>query len=227
MSADSVDLGFGGEPLALGSHACWYYSGEDQLRETLQFIRLGLEREGEFCVLFADESRFEGLLSWLGEDLREQPRAFIERGQLALIGGAPTMAGLLNSIGTRLDRAIQEGFRLIRFLGFIAWQSPGWPDDRTLLEFEAHVNEVVTAYPAVIVCTYGVPTLPGPSLIYGGLQAHPISIIQGRVVRESPFYLRPAERVEMLGKDQSSGVARAGGRRGRLQKPTGSAELSS
>jgi hypothetical protein len=58
-------------------------------------MRLGLEREGEFCVLFADESRFEGLLSWLGEDLREEPRAFIERGQLALIGGAPTMAGLL------------------------------------------------------------------------------------------------------------------------------------
>jgi hypothetical protein len=209
MSVESVDLGFGGEPLPLGSHACWYYSGEDQLREALQFIRLGLEREGEFCALFADESRFDGLLSWLGEDMREEPEAFIESGQLALIGGAPTTVGLLDSIGARLDRAIQEGYRLIRFLGFIAWQSPGWPDDRSLLEFEARVNEVVTAYPAVIVCTYGVPTLLGPSLIYGGLQAHPISIIHGRMIRESPFYLTPAELVERRGKDRSSDVARA------------------
>jgi len=189
IPAPDVELGFGGETLPLGSHACWYYSSEAQLRETLGFIRLGLEREGEFCALFADESRFEGLLSWLADDLREGPATFIEDGRLALIGGAPTMVGLLEGIGARLDRALADGYRLIRFLGFIAWGSPGWPDERTLLDFEAQVNQVVTAYPAVIVCTYGVPTLPGPTLIYGGLQTHPISIIGGRVIRESPFYL--------------------------------------
>ncbi len=193
MSEIRADLGFGDESLPAGSHVCWYYSGEDQLRETPGFIRLGLERDGEFCALFADESRFDELLSWLAEGLREDPRELIARGRLALIGGAPTMAGLLEGIGSRLDRAIQDGYRLIRFLGFIAWGSPGWPDEATLLEFESRVNQVVTAYPAVIVCTYGVPTLAGPRLIYGGLLAHPITIIQGRVVRDSPFYAPPAD----------------------------------
>ncbi|MEP7104796.1 MAG: MEDS domain-containing protein, partial [Chloroflexota bacterium] len=106
-------------------------------------------------------------------------------------GGAPTVAGLLETIGGRLERAVAEGYRVIRFLGFIAWDSPGWPDEAALLDFESQVNEVVTAYPAVIVCTYGVPTLAGTGLIYGGLLTHPISIIRGRVIRDSPFYVPP------------------------------------
>ena len=47
------------------------------------------------------------------------------------------------------------------------------PDEASLLEFERRVNDVVTAYPAAIICTYGVSHLTGASLIYGGLQTHP------------------------------------------------------
>ena len=216
MAETPVDLGFGGESLPVGSHVCWYYSGEGQLRETLQFIRLGLQREDEFCVLFADESRLAGLLGWLAEDLGENPARLVEGGRLALIDGAPTLAGLLEKIGGRLDRAVAEGYRVIRFLGFIAWGSPGWPDEETLLEFESRVNNVVTAYPAVIVCTYGVPTLAGRGLIYGGLLTHPISIIGGRVIRDSPFYVSPAAagaRATMKTRRKANSV-RPSGRRG-------------
>ncbi len=195
MTDDSVALGIGGETVPVRSHVCWYYSGEDQLRETLAFLRLGLASSTDFCVLFADEPRFEGLLGWLSEDLGRPAEGFIASGQLALIGGAPSIDLLTRSIGETLDRAVAAGYRVIRFLGFIAWGAPTWPDDSTLLEFEASVNEVVTAYPAVIVCTYGVPTLAGASLIYGGLQAHPQVVLDGDVV-DNPFYLRPAEFIE-------------------------------
>lgn len=174
-------LGVGGELLPLHSHICWYYSGEGQLRETLRFVAVGLQSD-DFCVIFADRSRFETLLSWLAEELGESAETFVERGQLALIDGAPSREELLTKIGSRLDAALESGYRLIRFLGFIAWGAPGWPDEESLLEFEADVNEVVTAYPAVIVCTYGVPTLTGPTLIYGGLRAHPTQILDGRVL---------------------------------------------
>ena len=176
-----MTLGIGGESVPLHTHVCWYYSGEEQLRETLGFLIEGLRESDDFCVIFADRARFEELLRWLAEDLRKEPRAFIERGQLALVDGAPTTHELLAKIGARLDAALEQGYGRIRFLGFIAWGAPGWPDDSSLLEFEAQVNEVVTAYPAVIVCTYGVPTLSGQTLIYGGLGTHRTLLLDGRV----------------------------------------------
>jgi hypothetical protein len=183
MTMDQVELGFGGETMPIGSHVCWYYAGEEQLRETLGFLRLGLQREDEFCVLFADRSRFEPLLQWLTADTGEDLSRFIESGQLALIDGAATTSALLAKIGARLDRAVEQRYRVIRFLGFIAWGAPGWPDDEALLDFESRVNEVVTSYPAVIVCTYGVPTLSATTLIYGGLKTHGAAILDGRMLR--------------------------------------------
>jgi MEDS: MEthanogen/methylotroph, DcmR Sensory domain len=183
MPKEAIELGFGGESMPIGSHVCWYYSGEEQLRETLGFLRLGLQRRDNFCVLFADHSRFEVLLQWLGSDMDEDPGGFLDRGQLVLIGGAPTTPELLAKIGARLDVAVALGYQVIRFLGFIAWGAPGWPDDEALLDFESQVNGVVTSYPAVIVCTYDVPILPGPTLIYGGLRSHPVAVLDGRVVR--------------------------------------------
>jgi hypothetical protein len=100
---------------------------------------------------------------------------------------------LLASIAKRLDQAMVDGYRVIRFLGFIAWGAPSWPDDSTLLDFEATVNEVVTGYPAVIICTYGVPSLAGPSLIYGGLQTHPHVFLDGHIVGGNHFYVQPDE----------------------------------
>lgn len=194
-----VALGFTEDTLPRGSHVCFYYANEGVLKRSLDFLRIGLDAPKEFCVLFADESRSPSLLGWLQEGYRGDVQAVIRQGKLATIGGAPTLDALVESIQPRLERAVrQDGFELIRFLGFIGWGLPGWPDERTLLEFESQVNAVVTAYPAVIICTYGVPKLPGASLIYGGLQAHPITMLGTRIVRENPFYVEPAAYLKEL-----------------------------
>jgi hypothetical protein len=193
----AVDLGWNGETLPVGSHVCWYYSGEEQLKDTLRFLRIGLSRPGELCVLFADSGRLSLLLDWLGEGADVDVPALVDTGKVALIAGSPTREAMVKEIGDRLDGAMTQGYRLIRFLGFIGWGSPGWPGDRELLEFEAGVNEVVSAYPAVIVCTYGVPVLSGPSLIYGGLQTHPYALVGGRLV-QNPYFLEPADFIRTL-----------------------------
>ena len=104
-----------------------------------------------------------------------------------MIPGEVKVDELASRISALIDQAIAQGFRVVRFLGFIGWGRPGWPDEKSLLEFERRVNIVVTAYPAVIICTYGVPSLSGASLIYGGLQTHPVTMI-GDDIRESPHY---------------------------------------
>ena len=167
---------------------CFYYSDDNGLKETLSFLRIGLDSPAELCVLFADSSRFKDLLGWLSEGYDGELEALVASGKLALIPGAPTLDELTSSIVGRLDEAMSQGFSVIRFLGFIGWGKPGWPDEQALLEFERRVNEVVTSYPAVIICTYGVPTLPGAALIYGGLQTHPVTMIGGNI-RDNPHYL--------------------------------------
>jgi len=194
----NVTLGWNEDSLPIGSHVCFYYTSDETLRRTLAFLRVGLNDPNDFCVIFADEVRAGRLLAWLQEDYPEDLRALMDRGKLAVIGGAPNVGELLTNIGSRLDRAVQEGYRLIRFLGFIGWGQPGWPADRDLLEFESKVNYAVTNYPAVIICTYGVPSLPGTSLIYGGLETHPITVLDDGPARPNPHYAPPATFIERL-----------------------------
>ena len=191
MQTNSVTVGWSEEALPLGTHVCFYYSDEPSQRMTLDFLRIGLDAPREFCVIFADESRQQELSGWLQEGYEGSVSELIERGKLALIGGAPTLDGLITKIGSRLQQAVAEGHTVIRFLGFIAWGEPGWPDEVTLLEFEARVNQVVTDFPAVIVCTYGVPRLEGSQLIYGGLQTHPVVVLNRKLVTDNPFYIDP------------------------------------
>ena len=183
MQTNSVTVGWSEEALPLGTHVCFYYSDEPSQRMTLDFLRIGLDAPREFCVIFADESRQQELSGWLQEGY--------EGSVSELIGGAPTLDGLITKIGSRLQQAVAEGHTVIRFLGFIAWGEPGWPDEVTLLEFESRVNQVVTDFPAVIVCTYGVPRLEGSQLIYGGLQTHPVVVLNRKLVTDNPFYIDP------------------------------------
>jgi MEDS: MEthanogen/methylotroph, DcmR Sensory domain/Putative zinc-finger len=184
-----VTLGWNDESLPLGSHVCVFHSDEAALKQTMAFLRAGLDQSAAFGVIFADRSRFDPLVDWLQEGYQGSVRSLIDRGKLALIDGAPRSEELLQRIGQRLDQAMDEGFSVIRFLGFIGWDQAGWPDPASLVEFERRVNKVAKVYPAVIVCTYDVLRLAGPNLIDGGLGAHRITVLGDRIVRNNPFFV--------------------------------------
>ena len=186
-----MTLGWNDDTVPLHTHACYYYSDEATLRSSLGFIEAGLGEPEDMLVIFSDASRVDQFKDWLREDVAADVDALVAAGKLAFIGGAPTMDALVGQIGGRLDAGMAAGYKRIRFLGFIAWGEPGWPDDRTLLEFESKVNDVVMAYPSVIICTYGVPTLGGSRLIYGGLQTHPIVWLNDQKIVDNPFYITP------------------------------------
>lgn len=198
MLEPEVALGWNDDTVPLHTHACYYYSDEATLRSSLGFLTAGVEEAGDLLVIFADESRFDQLKGWLQDDIGGGDiEQLITSGKLAMIGGAPTMDALVGKIGGRLDAGMEAGYKRIRFLGFIAWGEPGWPDDNTLLDFESKVNDVVMAYPSVIICTYAVPTLGGKQLIYGGLQTHPIVWLNDNRVNGNPFYVPPVVTAEV------------------------------
>ncbi|HVB77672.1 MAG TPA: MEDS domain-containing protein [Candidatus Nitrosotalea sp.] len=187
-----ISVGWSNYAVPLHTHACFYYSDERSLKRTLTFIRVGLDAEGDFNVIFADNSRHAGLLKWLQEGYEGDVQAALNERRLALVGGAPTREELLQNIARTLDSGLEAGNHLIRFLGFIAWGEPGWPTEDSLLEFEAQVSDAVRHYPAVIICTYGVPQLVGRQLIEGGLLTHPVVFLNNRVLTDSPLYLDPS-----------------------------------
>jgi len=185
----SVGLGFSEERLPLGSHACLFHSDEAGLKGTMAFLRAGFDQPEEFGVVFADQGRFDSLGAWLQEGYERSVPSLIERGKLAMIPGAATSDDLIAGIGARLDRALAEGYTVIRLLGFIGWEQLGWPDTASIVEFEQRVNRVVSAYPVAVLCTYDLKKLGGLSLMEGGLRNHPITIMGDRIVRGNPFYL--------------------------------------
>ena len=185
----SVSLGWSPQRLSLHSHACVFHSDEKGLKSTMAFLRVGLDRPEEFGVVFADHRRFASLGGLLQEGYAGSVPAVVARGKLAMIGGAATSDSLIEGIGARLDQAMKDGYRVIRLLGFIGWDQPGWPDTASIVEFEHRVNAVVRAYPAVVVCTYDMPNLGGLSIMKGGFRNHPITIMGTRIDRDNPFYL--------------------------------------
>lgn len=54
------------------------------------------------------------------------------------------------------------------------------------------MNAAVLAYPAVIICTYGVPRLNGRQLVGGGLSTHSVIFLNNRVLTGNPFFVAPA-----------------------------------
>lgn len=183
---------WGGTSFEIPSHACLYYSSEEELRTTLGFLRDGLSDPDTACVIFADATRFDALLEWLQAGTDVDVAEVRSRGRLVCIGGASTLPELVAGITTRLDGIVGARFRTIRFLGFIGWGDPGWPGERDLLEFESRVNDVIRSYPAVVLCTYGVPRLSGEQLLRGGLQTHRVVRIGDTVIDPNPFYVEPS-----------------------------------
>jgi len=206
-------LGFGELSVSVPSHLCLFYYDDVELRTKLGFARIGLESEREAVVLFGRSTRLQEIVGYLADEGLDV-EAFQASGRLVLVEGAADRQGLLTNIGEHLDSLMATGVELIRFLGFIGWEDPTWPTHEELLTFESMVNVAATSYPAVVMCTYKLTEIPGPLLIYGGIETHPLTII-GDTVCENPHYVPPdryaAARADGLawldpGRDQFDGV---------------------
>lgn len=190
--ATTAPLGFLDRAVGVPSHICLFYYDDTELRGALRFLTLGLEDPDQATVLFGPRQRLEVVLGYLAEDHGRDVDADVREGRLTLVDGAPTDEETLANIGRALDGLMTRRPALIRFLGFIGWGELGWPSQEDLLRFEASVNDALASYPAIAICTYNANRLPGPLLIFGGIETHPLTIIGGSVC-ENPHYVSPRD----------------------------------
>jgi hypothetical protein len=170
-----IPLGLGSELAALGDHIGYFWESEREFDATAGFLATGVEL-GEACVLVGHDAANERLLASL-ERRGLNVRALMDEHQLQIASVRSSADELLLEVGTRIKEAVHRGMPAVRLLGTLNWGrgTPGWPSDLEILRLEAHVTSAAERLPSIVVCTYDVTNLPGPMLVKGGLECHPLT----------------------------------------------------
>ena len=170
-----IPLGLGSELAAHGDHIAYFFESEREFEATGGFLAAGLSL-GEACVLVGHDAANERLLQSL-ERRGLNVRALTQEGQLQLASVSSSADGLLLELDQRIKDAVDRGMPMVRVLGNLNWGrgAPGWPSDGEILRLEAQVTSAAERLPSIVVCTYDVTNLPGPMLLKGGLECHPLT----------------------------------------------------
>lgn len=190
----NVELGIRGERVHSGSHIAYFWETENEFREGVEFLCVGI-RKGDGCVLFGHPEANARILKLLRSVPLDTDYLQAE-GKLAVLGGHPAPETLAE-IGATFQKMIEGGAKLLRLLGNIGWGKEGWPIEDEILEFESRVTGAARAFPCVVVCMYDVRSLNGRVMVNGALQTHPITVC-GNVMRHNPYFVEHDEFVKKL-----------------------------
>jgi MEDS: MEthanogen/methylotroph, DcmR Sensory domain/Putative zinc-finger len=182
----SVPLGIGEALAAPGDHIGYFWEDDQELDATAGFLAAGVERD-DVCVLLGHEAanaRVFGGLERRGfspDDLRRRDR-------LQTVSGQQPVEALLRELGDRVRTAVDHGVPMVRILGHLGWDRPGWPPERDILSLEARVTDAVRNLPSVVLCAYDVRGLSGRPLLLGGLECHPLTLRRA-ALRQNEHYV--------------------------------------
>ena len=203
-----IPLGLGRELAAPGDHIAYFCESEAELAAAAGFLAAGVSL-GEACVLVGQDAANERQLEGLGR--RGLPvRTLREERQVQVATVRASADSLLLELDERIKDAVDLGMTMVRVLGNLNWGrgTPGWPSDQEILRLEAQVTTVAARLPSIVVCTYNVTNLPGPMLIKGGLECHPLTFRRDRL-RHNEHHVAPERFLEEL----AGGSGSASGRR--------------
>ena len=125
--------------------------------------------------------------------------ALTQERQLQVASVRSSADGLLLEIDARIKDAVHRGMPAVRILGTLNWGrgTPGWPSDREILRLEAQVTTAAERLPSIVVCAYDVTSLPGPLLLKGGLECHPLTFRRD-CLRHNEHHVPPGRFLEDL-----------------------------
>lgn len=192
-----VPLGLGSELAAVGDHIACFWESEHEFDAIAGFLAAGASL-GEACVLIGHDAANERMLAGLARrDLNIG--ALMQESQLQVASVRSSAEGLLFEVDQRIKDAVHRGMPTVRILGNLNWGrgTAAWPSDREILRLEAHVTSAAERLPCIVVCAYDVTTLPGPMLLKGGLECHPLTFRRD-CLRHNEHHVPPARFLEEL-----------------------------
>lgn len=187
-----IPLGLGTELGALGDHIAYFWESEREFEAAAGFLATGASL-GEACVLIGHDAANQRIMGSL-ERRGLSVRALVEERQLQVASVRSSAEALLLELDERVKDAVDRGMPVVRVLGNLGGGrgTLGWPPDREILRLEAQVTRAVARLPSIVVCAYDMVNLPGPILLKGGLECHPLTLRRG-TLRHNDHHL-PSER---------------------------------
>jgi hypothetical protein len=170
---------------------------EREFDATAGFLAAGVSL-GQACVLIGPDAANERLLAGLERRGMSVSTLMHER-QLQVASVRSSADELLLEVDGRIKEAVHRGMPAVCLLGTLNWGrgTPGWPSDRDILRLEAQVTSAAERLPSTVVCTYDVTNLPGPLLLKGGLECHPLTFRRD-CLRHNEHHVPPERFLEEL-----------------------------
>ena len=192
-----IPLGLGGELAALGDHIAYFCESERELDAITGFLAAGVAL-GDACVLVGHAGANERLLASL-ERRGLSVGALTQERQLQVASVRSSADGLLAELDQRIKDAVHRGLPAVRILGTLGWGrgTPDWPSDGEILRLEAQVTAAAERLPSIVVCAYDVTALPGPMLLKGGFECHPLTFRRD-CLRHNEIHVPPPRFLEEL-----------------------------
>ncbi len=180
-----------------GSHLCCFYETEAEHRAILTpYLQYGLAR-GEKVIYIVDERTADVVQRYL-HDAGLAVEDYIDRGQLVLLTSEETYVkhgvfdpeAMIALIQAEVDKALDEGYPLLRLTGEMTWVLRGLPGSQRLIEYEARLNEFLPYVQCIALCQYDQRRFQ-PDLLLNILYTHPIVAV-GALVLDNVYYTPPA-----------------------------------
>jgi hypothetical protein len=189
---------FAGSTLRANRHVCAFFSSAREEYETLlPFVRDGFERGERAYHVCHSHDRDEHLeqLRNAGVDVTEGQRSrqleVVTAEETYLRGGHFDTDEMLTLIQETLKTGAGLGFPLTRMIAHAESVLEDQHRVNDWIEYEARLNEILPRYGDPVICAYD-SNLLSPTIAVDILRVHPAAIIGG-VLRENPFFVRPAE----------------------------------
>jgi hypothetical protein len=185
-----VDLGFGGQRVPIPAHIGLFHSGADDLGEQFDFLRVALARPREAMVVFGPKGAaamfVRAFAKSLGRDLSQE----VASGKLVMFEGDSDPDTQLAAVVRTITTLVERGAAVVRVLALVAWDAPRWPAPEDFMWIESRLEQACSELPVAIVCAYDVTSMPGPALIYAGIESHRFVSIGGKVA-SNPLAVPP------------------------------------
>jgi hypothetical protein len=187
LTVRKITLGITEDEVALGSHLVHFWKTDEEFESGVHFLRLGIDNESEYCVLFGHDEANQRVLEILRsthpdiDRVREQKRFVILRRD-------SSASATLANIEETFSSAMRNGATAIRYLGNLGKgrdQLPGRGASE-VIELETAVTALATRYPCVMVCMYDVNTVSGHLMLASGFATHPL-VVWNEEVKQNPY----------------------------------------
>ncbi|MFY9683431.1 MAG: MEDS domain-containing protein [Candidatus Sulfotelmatobacter sp.] len=187
MSESRIALGITEDDVSLGSHLIYFWKTDEEFESGVRFLKLGIDNESEYCVLFGHDEANERVLETLRKTARDLDSALGERRFVVLRRESSASATLAN-IEALFGTAVRSGAAAIRYLGILGMGSDPLPGKgaNEVIELETSVTALAHRYPCVMVCMYDVNTVSGHLLLASGFATHPLAVWNDKL-EQNPY----------------------------------------